>query len=123
MELSEGQAAFGLKLASGEKEETVLRYDPAAKRLSLDRTRSGKTDFHRKFPATHHAPLSAKNRRLKLHLLLDASSIEVFANDGEVVLTELIFPTGESRTLNLFAEGPAPRVVRMDAWGLKSAWR
>jgi len=58
-----------------------------------------------------------------LHLFLDTSSIEVFGNDGEVMLTDLILPASGARGLKLTSDGQPPRVKRIDVWELKSAWR
>ena len=60
---------------------------------------------------------------MSLRILLDTSSIEVFANDGETVLTDLILPTADGRTLELFSDGQQPRVTILRVWELKSAWR
>ena len=68
----------------------------------------------------HSARLKPVNGRVRLHVLVDASSVEVFANDGRVTLTERIFPSSNSRGWSLFGEGA--KVVRLDAWELKSAW-
>ena len=87
----------------------------------LDRTRSGKTDFSRAFPAVHIAPLESRDA-LRLHLFLDTSSLEAFADDGGTVLTELIFPAGTERKLKLASE-KSPRVKRFEIWELNSAWR
>jgi fructan beta-fructosidase len=36
---------------------------------------------------------------------VDRSSIELFANDGEVAITDLIFPLTESDGIELYAKG------------------
>ncbi|MDB6034487.1 MAG: glycoside hydrolase family protein [Verrucomicrobiales bacterium] len=113
---------FGIKIASGANEETVVRLSKDG-RLSLDRTQSGRTDFHRKFPGVHEAKLSVRNGVASLHLFLDTSSIEVFANEGEAVLTDLILPTGDKRKLELISNEQAPRVMQIHLWELKSAWK
>lgn len=111
---------IALIISTGANEETVLRRT-AEGRLILDRTRSGKADFSRAFPAAHSAPLATRDG-LKLHLFLDTSSLEVFAEDGETVVTDLILPTGTERKLKLASE-KATRVKRFEIWELNSAWR
>jgi sucrose-6-phosphate hydrolase SacC (GH32 family) len=49
--------------------------------------------------------------RVRVRLLLDRSSLEVFGQDGESVLTELIFPAPGRRRLDLRSEGEGPRVA------------
>jgi fructan beta-fructosidase len=38
---------------------------------------------------------------MNLHVFVDASSVQVFLNDGERVLTAISFPSGESRGVEL----------------------
>ncbi|WJH35298.1 GH32 C-terminal domain-containing protein [Paenibacillus sp. CC-CFT747] len=79
-------------------------------------------DFHPAFACRHEAPLSVEEGRLRLHLFLDTSSVEVFANDGELVLTDLIFPHPDSRSLILFAEGEGAVVERLEVNALGSIY-
>jgi fructan beta-fructosidase len=116
-------APFGFIISNRAGEETRLRLDPAAGRLSLDRTRSGRIDFSGTFSGVHHAPVALRDGRVSLRILLDTSSIEVFANGGEAVLTDLILPTGNGHALGMFTEGAGPRVTNLRVHELKSAWR
>ena len=113
------ESAFTLQLHTGPEEATALVFDGARERLTVDRTRSGRTNFHRAFPARHDAPLRVTDGRVTLRLLLDTSSLEVFAQNGETVLTELIFPTAASRSLSLRNDGEAPRVGSIAIHALK----
>ncbi len=59
--------------------------------VTVDRSQAASVNFHPDFNAAHSAPMSweAKNMRI----FLDASSIEIFINDGELVMTSLLFPS------------------------------
>jgi fructan beta-fructosidase len=57
----------------------------------FDRSASGKTDFHPEFGNTHRMPLDGIEVK-SLRIYIDNSSIEIFINDGEKVMTELVFP-------------------------------
>jgi fructan beta-fructosidase len=123
-ELEAGTASeFGLKVRTGADEETVIGVDPVAGRLFVDRTRSGAVDFHPEFSGRRVAPLPIENGRVRLHVFVDWSSVEVFAGNGEVVFTEQIFPTPESDGVALYAVGGSARLVSLDAWPIRSAWR
>ena len=113
---------LGVLLGIGQG-ETQVCYDAAQGRLYLDRTRSGRSDFHAKFSARHEAPLPLRDQRLRLHIFVDSSSVEVFANDGEIVLTDLIFPSAEPRRLELFSKTGRPEIMALDVWELKSIWK
>ena len=71
------------------------------------------------------APLVPDGDRVQMRVLIDTSSIEVWAMDGEVVLTSRVFPTGGDRSLQVFAEGENPENIRISLirHGLKSIWK
>jgi sucrose-6-phosphate hydrolase SacC (GH32 family) len=123
VELEPGtNAVFALKLRTGETEETVLRVDVSKQELTLDRTRSGKVDFHGRFPGIYRAPVRLIDGRLKLRLFVDTSSVEVFVNDGEIVQTSLILPSTQARHLALEVTSGTLHRANFNVWKLKSAW-
>ncbi len=104
---------------AGASEATLVTYDRPKATLSVDRTRAGRADFHERFPGRQDAPLRLRdNAPLALTVVLDRSSIEVFGEDGAVVITDRVFPTAARRRLAIHAEGGAATVTRMDAWRL-----
>ena len=122
-EFDPGDAAeFGLKLRVGPGEETIVGVDPRGKALFVDRTRSGLVGFSPEYPGRHVAPLPIEGGRVKLHIYVDESSVEVFAADGRSVLTDLIYPGPESLGIRLYARGGKARLAALDMWELKSAW-
>jgi fructan beta-fructosidase len=122
-ELEVGTATeLGLKVRTGKQEETVIGIDPRAGRLFVDRTRSGDVSFDPKFTGRHTAPLRIEDGRVRLHVFVDWSSVEVFAANGEVVITDQIFPAPESDGVALYARGGTARLVSLEAWPLRSIW-
>jgi len=69
--------------------------------VSIDRTFAGKANFHPDFAAMHSAPMSWKANELRI--FLDASSIELFVNDGELVMTSLLFPSSPWKNIELIS--------------------
>jgi len=122
-ELEAGAASeLGVKVRTGRNEETVIGVDPRAGRLFVDRTRSGEVSFHPDFPGRHAGPLPIENGRVRLRILVDRSSVEVFAGDGRTVITDQIFPDPASDGVALYATGGPARLVTLEAWPLQSAW-
>jgi fructan beta-fructosidase len=103
-------SSIGIHIDTGKNESTSISIDARRSRLIVDRTRSGQTGFHPNFAAKHEAPLRIADGRCTVHVLLDRSSLEVFAQNGESVLTELIFPQAGPRKLRLTVEGTPPSV-------------
>ncbi|MFL1012648.1 glycoside hydrolase family 32 protein [Flavisericum labens] len=59
----------------------------------LDRQKSGKVGFSKKFaPSISKAEVSKKLKTLHIQIILDKTSVEVFYENGKVVMTELFFP-------------------------------
>ncbi|MEW1812368.1 glycoside hydrolase family 32 protein [Pseudarthrobacter phenanthrenivorans] len=91
----------------------VLSYDTARAQLSLDRRHSGDTGFHATFPSVESAPLVLDDGVLKLQIVVDHCSVEVFAQGGTVVLTDLVFPAAEHRQSWLSAEGGPATILNL----------
>jgi fructan beta-fructosidase len=113
---------FGLHVRAGDGERTVIGYDKAAGELYVDRTGSGNTDFNRNFAGVQRAPLAARDGRIKLRILVDWSSVEVFADHGQAVITDQIFPDAGSDGIELFADGGSARLERLRIQPLRSSW-
>lgn len=113
----------GLKLFKSAKAETVLTVDRGRGQITMDRTRGGEVGFHKKFPGVFSMPLSKPDGSVKLHLFLDAGSVEVFVNDGGQVLTCLVFPSEGSSAVKLFGPDENTVVSAFDVWPLASCWK
>lgn len=107
---------FGIKVHTGAGEETVIGYDVPARQVYVDRSRSGSVDFSREFAGVHRAPLEPRNGTVTLRILVDWSSVEVFAGQGQVAITDQVFPGPNSDGVRVFAERGA---VRLDRFQLR----
>ena len=121
-DLADAGDTFGLNLCVGGGQKLVLGYDTVAGTVFLDRRQSGNTGFSPAFANVTAAPFRSKNGRLKLHVFLDQSSVEVFVNDGERVLTSQIYPDPARRGVEVFSTGRATRLLGARAWPLASIW-
>jgi fructan beta-fructosidase len=83
---------FSLVLSNGLGEELVIGYDKIQNHYFIDRTKSGKIDFYNGFGARHTAPRFSIESKINLTLVIDVSSVELFADDGLTVMTEIFFP-------------------------------
>ncbi|WP_148300863.1 GH32 C-terminal domain-containing protein [Asaia platycodi] len=105
-----GKASLVLRQSADRKEGTRISYDFSTHLLTLDRSNSGKTDFSPDFSLVHIAQLTPRNDTITLHIVVDRSSVELFANEGELRMTDLIFPQENSNDITLFASD-APALV------------
>jgi beta-fructofuranosidase len=100
--LENDSAVFGIEFRAKGDEKTVIQYDAHEKRVMLDRSVSGQP-VGEAFGTTRQC--SIESRKMKFHLFVDTSSVEIFINNGEEVFTSRIFPNADSNEIRFFAEG------------------
>ena len=91
--------------ADGEKIE--LSYDSSAHTLTFDRRHGTFADISHHFPAVTEAPTFENDGQITLRIFIDRSSMEVFAEDGRAVMTNLTFPENPYTTLTVKGKGKA----------------
>ncbi|TDX49224.1 glycoside hydrolase family 32 protein [Orenia marismortui] len=107
---------FGIKVrcSAENNEETVISYNLADNKISLDRDKSGVG-----VKGIRQCYLE-DNNNLKLHLFLDRSSLELFVNDGREVFSSRIYPKKDSRSIKFFAIGGSVNLRKIEKWDLKN---
>lgn len=68
------------------------------------------------------AHLTPENGRVKLRVLVDRTSMEVFANDGRVVLSSCFLPKAEDQSLGVFTTAGTRKLVSAEVHPLGSIW-
>jgi fructan beta-fructosidase len=89
-------------------EYTEINYIGEKNRIEFDRSHSGNVDFHESFYKQFNMLLDRETLTtgiLKLQILVDRSSIELFVNGGKYTMTSLIFPKYQSNQIELSVEG------------------
>lgn len=124
LEMEPGTATdVGIRLLKSDTEQTVVGYDAKAKKIYVDRTKSGNVGYHKAFAGRHAGPLAPdSNGRIRLRILVDSCSVEVFGNRGETVITDLVFPSADSDRLELFASGGQATITSCRIDAMKSIW-
>lgn len=110
---------FGFVVRKGTSYGTRIGYDAAWSDIYIDRSHSGDLIIGPTFAARHQAPVHIENGRIRMHIFLDRSSVELFAADGLVTITDLIYPREQDRALGVYAAGKPPSVLSLDVWTLK----
>jgi fructan beta-fructosidase len=109
-----------LTFAGSKGDAVIVGYDANSSKLILDRSASGKVDFHPQFGCRHDGPLEPDGDRVVLHLYLDRSSIEVFGGDGETVMTDLLFPNSALEGIEILSVGGMAKLMALDVHELRS---
>jgi sucrose-6-phosphate hydrolase SacC (GH32 family) len=111
-------AETGFRLLARDGKLTEVGYNTTSGELFLDRTRSGVTDFSKEFPSRTAAPLATRGEPLRLTILVDRSSVEVFAQNGLITMTNLVYPLDGARGIEFYSRGGEPGAVAVDVWEL-----
>lgn len=113
--------SFGLAVRRSPdgSEQTRIVYTLADQTLKIDRSKSGIGD--RDVVGGRIEPSS--DGTLRLRVLLDRSSLEVFANDRSATTAHIHPNYQESVAVDVFASGGSVMLEALDAWRMKSAWR
>ena len=84
--------AFTIVCSNSLGQELRFGFDEEKNAFFIDRTKAGKSDFNPHFAVIHYAPRIAKSKESNLTLILDKSSLELFADGGLTCMTEIFFP-------------------------------
>lgn len=115
------EADFSIELSNDQGEIYRIGYNAAGNTFYSDRTKAGKTNFSEKFAEKiHTATRSKKDKNLNLHLFFDTASCELFADNGEIVMTDIFFPTTDFTHIKMVATGGEIWIKSGTAWQLKN---
>jgi beta-fructofuranosidase len=114
---------FGLEVrrSADGSEHTAIAFDPRGNTLWIDREHSSSNTTVDREPHGTHLDLGT-GENLRLHIFLDRSIIEVYAN-SRASLTSRIYPArDDSLGLSLFAREQPMQLTGLDVWEMGSIW-
>jgi fructan beta-fructosidase len=112
---------YSMVLSNDVGEKLVLGYDKESNRYYIDRTKSGRVDFNPEFAKTFFAPRLSTSSSSDIKLIVDASSIELFADNGLSVMTCVFFPQKPFNHLQ-FQNRKNVTIRNLELLPLKSIW-
>lgn len=95
---------FAVRFAQDDRFYTFLSFRPRESILKVDRKFSGS---RRAIIHQRRSLVNTMNEELKLRIILDRFSVEVFVNDGEQVLSATMYTEQEADGISFFADGIA----------------
>ena len=95
---------FRIRVAKDGEHETIIRYRPDQGTVKIDRTRSG---LPHDIVHTRSFLVRPRGGEIKLRLILDRYSVEVFVNDGEQAASAVIYTQQEADAITFEASGSA----------------
>jgi levanase/fructan beta-fructosidase len=110
---------FGFKIAQKKDNadkvihETVIGYNTRSNELYISHNANGLIAG-----TVETVSVKPADNKIKLEVLLDKSSLEIFANGGEKVITTLIFPEKDATQFSLFAKDGSVKADSLKMWDL-----
>ena len=105
---------FGISLWANNGRETVVNYNKPDGKIYLDRSNSGKIKS-----GVYGMKLEHNDQGIiTLRILLDASIVDVFANDGEAMFNAIVFPESKGGNISIRAIDGALRINRLNIYKL-----
>lgn len=95
---------FGIKLSNNNSEQTKIGYLKAKNLFYIDNTKNGWESPKKEFAKVSYAPYQTDNAKVKMKLIIDHASVELFAEDGKVVMTNQFFPTKSYDKITIFGK-------------------
>ena len=111
----------GLRLSNAAGEETIVGVRASGPELFVDRRRSVAAATHEEYAGRHAGPLRWREGRITVRLIFDRSVVEVFANEGETVITDRVYPSSPLDRIEWIG-GTPPEGARATMWELRSVW-
>jgi levanase/fructan beta-fructosidase len=112
-------STLSLAVRKGGAEQTLVSYIQSSSTLSVDRRSSGNISYNPAAGGVHSAILSPDSTGLlRLRILVDECSVEVFGGEGQVVISNLIFPNTASDGFSLTTNGGNADLYSVEVYGI-----
>ncbi|MDX2283927.1 MAG: glycoside hydrolase family 32 protein [Bacteroidia bacterium] len=112
-------AAAGVVLENDRGESLRIGYQPAEQQYVIDRGQAPRQAFSPKFAGIQTAPRIAAGDTVRMRLIFDAASAELFADGGLTVMTSIFFPEAPFTRAYLFREGGGDVQAAYTEWPLQ----
>jgi beta-fructofuranosidase len=93
---------FFIRFAENEKYYTEITFRPRESVLKIDRKFSGS---RRAIIHQRRSLVNSSNGELKLRIILDRLSVEAFVNDGEQVVSSIVYTDSDAEGILFYADG------------------
>lgn len=112
---------IGWRILEDESHYTAIICEAKTQRLIFDRSHSGRTDFNTDFAGRVKAPLVLRDGVLRLDVLVDKNSVEIFADGGRIADTNLVFPSRGATGIQAYTNGRAGQ-ISVELTPIHSIW-
>jgi fructan beta-fructosidase len=122
IERTSTQSDFVVELKNDIGEYLHIRFDGEKNQFILNRDHAGKNDFSAEFGGNHLGYRASTDLNIPMSLFLDVSSLELFTDNGSLVMTEIFFPTVPFNQLLVHAPEGDVKINLTNKHILKKIW-
>ncbi len=118
LELSFKKPSSGLtkiRFSNSHGEFLDVGYDAGTSTYFIDRTNAGKSDFNKDFAGKHFGQTGYEHKTIEMLIYLDHSSIELFADNGQCVMTEIFFPTQPFDNIEIIGDMLSGKIAKINS--------
>jgi fructan beta-fructosidase len=116
------EVGFKLRVGKSADQETDVKYNLTTGEIILDRSKSGKSPSADKFLQAYSQKMGkTADGKIQLHIFVDAASVEVYGNNGEVTGSGQIFPNRSSEGIEVYSVG-GNSTATIQYYPLSSIW-
>ena len=117
-------ADFGIELSNWAGETYLIGFDGVSNRFYSDRSSAGSHDFSDSFADhVHWAPRLQTGENVRMHIVFDVASVELFADDGATVLTDTFFPSERFDRMAFFSKHAPTTITAAEINHLEGIWK
>lgn len=122
MEAISKESNFAIELSNDKNQNVLIGYTAAEDKYYIDRSEAGNHAFSDGFGAIHYAPRISPGNNFSIKLLLDVASVELFADGGKTVMTDVVFPDEKFTKIKLLVNEGEIKILSGKVTSLKSIW-
>jgi fructan beta-fructosidase len=112
---------YEIVLSNPSGDKLLLGYDEKNKAYFVDRSNSGKVDFEKSFKGRFTAPRMTVAKKSDLYLVVDQSSVELFADGGLTSMTAVFFPDSPMNRISIKSRNGV-QINELKYYPLESIW-
>lgn len=116
------KSPFVVEISNDKGQSVWVGLDEAANEFYIDRSKSGKTSFQADFDKIIKGPRNVDDEWVEFTAILDASSLEIFFDDGATAMTVIYFPDENFSDVKIYGKGTQLETDTISVSQLKSIW-
>lgn len=114
---------YGIKLKNSKGEYICIGYDNVEKFFYIDRTNASGEMTSKAFKTKHSVQYKVDNVQVHWRLIVDKNSVELFADNYYLVMTDAFYPTEDFDEIALFSDLGSINLKSATITQLNSIWK